>query len=129
VFEFMLKNDVVAESCNILDDPACLGIDVISGDILNEALRKIELFISDNKLTPSAMPIVNRRRTDLNRSIIAQLAAEYVHVLNAAIRNNKLNLVPDFIKYITAFEQIHNNKILDYLPEYEEFLRSNGYQG
>lgn len=129
VFEFMLKNDIVAESCNILDDPACLGIDVVSGDILNKALRKIELFISNNKLTPSDIPIVNRRRTDLNRIIIAQLAAEYVHVITAAIRNNKLNLVPDFIKYITAFEQIHNNKILDYLPEYEEFLRSNGYQG
>jgi hypothetical protein len=129
VFEFMLENDVVAESCNILDDPACLGIDVVPGDILNEALRKIELFINNNKLTPTAMPIINRRRADLNRIIIAQLAAEYTHVLTASIRNNKLNLVPDFVRYISAFETLHNNKILGYLPEYEEFLRSNGYQG
>lgn len=126
IFEFMLKNDIVAESCNILDDPACLGIGVLPDYILDLAKQKIENFVFIHKLTASAMPIINRRRTDLNRQIISQLAEEYVRVLSLVLDNKKQN---DFVKYITAFEQLHNNKILDYLPEYEEFLRSNGYKG
>ena len=34
----------------------------------------------------------------------------------------------NLVKYLTAYENMRNNNILEYLPEYEEFLRSNGYQ-
>lgn len=128
VFEFMLKYDIVAESCNILDDPACLSIGVLPKDIIEDSAQRIRDFITLNKLNASNLPIINRRRNDLNKQIIAQLAEEYVRVLDA-FANNPQGNVTDFVKYISAFETVHNNEVLDYLPEYEKFLRSNGYKG
>lgn len=129
LFRFMLENNITAESCNILDDPACLSLSVLPADILKEALRRLRVVIDEYGLVSDSIPIINRRRADLTIPIINQLATEYVSVLIASITAQKPELIADFVNYITAFEQVHNNKILDYLPEYEEFLRSNGYKG
>lgn len=127
VFEFMIENDITAESCNILDDPACLSLNVLPAIVLKEALRRLEVVVSKYNLVDNSDPILNRRRVDLTKPIISQLAAEYVSVLSSYISKTNSNAT-DFVNYIMAFEQVHNNKILDYLPEYEEFLRINNYK-
>ena len=33
----------------------------------------------------------------------------------------------NLVKFIKAFETLRHNSILDYLPNYEEFLRSHSY--
>ena len=60
--------------------------------------------------------------------MISDVIFEYKHLLETYqlpenIEEERYNLV----KFIKAFENLRNNTILSYLPEYEEFLRSYGY--
>lgn len=127
VFEYMLANNVIAESCNILSDPACLRIELLPDNLRLSIIDKLTAVIDRHGLV-SDQVIVNRRRPDLVRPVIANLIYEYRTLLEnmqppTDLEQDRYNLV-DFTQ---AFEQLHSNKILDHLPEYEEFLRSYGY--
>jgi hypothetical protein len=128
VFELMLAEKIIAESCNILHDPSCLRIELLPKELIAVCLAKINQIIQTHQLAKDQQTIINRRREDLVDPVITQIIFEYKHLLEnlvapANVEEERYNLV----KYIHAFEQVHNNTILDYLPEYEEFLRSYGY--
>jgi sulfatase maturation enzyme AslB (radical SAM superfamily) len=127
VFEYMLANGVIAESCNILSDPTCLRIELLPDNLRKTAIAKLDQVIQRHGLVPNET-IVNRRREDLVRPVISNLIFEYKQLLEAIqvpldSEQERKNLV----KFTKAFEQLHHNNILEHLPEYEEFLRSYGY--
>jgi sulfatase maturation enzyme AslB (radical SAM superfamily) len=127
VFEYMLANRVIAESCNILSDPTCLRIELLPDNLRKTAIAKLDQVIQRHGLVPNET-IVNRRREDLVRPVISNLIFEYKQLLEAIqvpldSEQERKNLV----KFTKAFEQLHHNNILEHLPEYEEFLRSYGY--
>jgi hypothetical protein len=124
----MLKNKVTAESCNILQEPSCLRIELLSNELIDQCLDKINLIISKYQLTENDQVIINCRREDLVDPVISQIIFEYKHLLeNYQVPNNIEEERYNLVKFIKAFEIQHNNTILDYLPEYEEFLRQYGY--
>ena len=128
VFEFMIQNKITAESCNILHNPSCLRLELLPKELLGTVVDKINQVVQTYNLVDVNEKIVNRRREDLVDPVIAQVIFEYKHLLEnikepADVEQERCNLV----KYIRAFEQVHKNTVLDYLPEYEEFLRSYGY--
>jgi hypothetical protein len=128
LFELMIIKKVTAESCNILANPSCLRIELLPKELINICLAKIDQVIEKHQLVQTDQSIINQRREDLVDPVIAQVIFEYRHFLKTLtvpdnVEEERYNLV----KYLQAFEQIHNNTILDYLPEYEEFLRSYGY--
>ena len=128
IFEFMLANKIIAESCNVFIEPSCLRIELLPNDLRLDILAKINKLIDQHKLTKPADVIVNRRRDDLVDPVNESIIFEYKHILETYrapknVKEERLNL----IKFIKAFESLRNNNILDYLPEYEEFLRSHGY--
>jgi hypothetical protein len=91
-------------------------------------LAKINRVIADYQLTQSNEIIVNQRRDDLVDPVITQVIFEYKYLLeNLIVPDNVEEERYKLVNYLKAFEQVHNNTILDYLPEYEEFLRSYGY--
>ena len=128
VFEFMINNSITAESCNILHEPSCLRVELLPKEIIDKIIEKINNFIIKYDLEPTTQIIINRRREDLVDPVIRSVIFEYKHLLEnyqipANIEEDRVNLV----KFIKAFESLRNNTILDYLPEYEEFLRSYSY--
>ena len=128
VFEFMIENSIIAESCNILQEPSCLRLELLPKEIIGKILIKINNLINKHDLIPNNQTIINRRREDLTNPVIVDVIFEYKHLLETYkipenIEQDRYNL----IKFIKAFESIHNNNILEYLPEYEKFLRSYGY--
>ena len=128
LFEVMLNDKVTAESCNILHEPSCLRLELLPKTLLNQALTKINQLIQKYQLKDSDEKIINTRQDHLIDSVIAQVIFEYKYLLENVnyfdgVEQERYNLV----NYLKAFEQLHNNNILDYLPEYEEFLRSYGY--
>jgi MoaA/NifB/PqqE/SkfB family radical SAM enzyme len=133
IFEFMLSNDITAESCNILHEPSCLRIELLSLELLQETLDKINSVINQHQLRETAQ-IINRRDSNRNNEIITNVIFEYKTLLESYL-TNYVNLVPqdleqeryNLVKFIKAFESIRNNSILEVLPEYEEFLRRYGY--
>jgi hypothetical protein len=128
IFEFMIKHSITAESCNVLQDPSCLRLELLPKEIIKKIINKIDKLIDKYKLTPNNQIISNRRRDDLIDLVIVDIIFEYKHLLETYqepenIEQERYNL----IKFLKAFESIRNNNIIEYLPEYEEFLRSYGY--
>lgn len=128
LFEFMLSNKITAESCNILHEPSCLRIELLPDGIRQEILAKIHALIDHSGLTQTDDVIINRRRDDLVDPVIRSVIFEYKNLLEnmqppVDVEQERYNLV----QFLKAFESLRNNSILDYLPEYEEFLRSYGY--
>ena len=128
IFEFMIDNSITAESCNILQEPSCLRLELLPTDIIQKIIEKINQVITKHDLVSTGQTIVNRRREDLVDSVITDVIFEYKHLLEnyqapKNIEEDRYNLV----KFIRAFESLRNNNILNYLPEYEEFLRRYDY--
>ena len=128
IFEFMIENRITAESCNILIEPSCLRMELLPKELIDVVLQKINAVINKHKLIDTGEVVVNTRSDNLVELSIKTLIFEYKQLLEnyripEDIEEERYNLV----KFIKAFETIRNNTILDYLPEYEEFLRQYGY--
>jgi hypothetical protein len=128
IFKYMIENNVIAESCNILQDPRSLRVELLPDDLRHAVLEKINKVINQYNLIDPCQSIVNRRRDDLIGPVISQVVIEYRNFLEsyqtpATATADREELV----KFIRAFEKLRGNSILDYLPEYEKFLRSHGY--
>lgn len=125
VFEFMLEQDIIAESCNILHQPRCLRMELMPDDIRQETIVKLQCIVDRVGKYESQ---VNTRRSDLSQQIIAQLANEYLEFVKTYTRpNDAEQSEKELVSFLKSFESIRNNSILDYAPRYEQFLRHIGY--
>jgi organic radical activating enzyme len=125
VFEFMIKHDIIAESCNILHQPRCLRMELMPDDIRQETVTKLQTIVDR---LGTYEPQVNTRRSDLSRQIIAQLANEYLEFVKTYTRPADTNEShQELVRFLKSFETIRNNSILDYAPRYKDFLRHIGY--
>jgi hypothetical protein len=128
IFEYMIEHSVIAESCNILYDPSCLRMELLPTDLRQLIVNKIDKVIEKHQLVKSGNVIINRRRTDIINPVISAVIFEYKEFLEnyltpTNIEEERKNLT----RFIRAYEDLHQNNILEHLPEYEEFLRSYGY--
>jgi len=125
VFEFMIKHDVIAESCNILHQPRCLRMELMPEDIRQETVDRLQAIVDRlGKYEPQ----VNTRRSDLSRQIIAQLATEYLDFIKTyTVPADAEESLKELVGFLKGFETIRNNTILDYAPRYTDFLRRIGY--
>ena len=125
VFEFMIENDIIAESCNILHQPRSLRMELMPADIRQETITKLQAIVDR---VGSYNPQVNTRRSDLSQQIIAQLANEYLEFVKTYTEPaDATESHRELVSFLKSFESIRNNSILDYAPRYKEFLRSIGY--
>lgn len=128
LFEFMLDNSVIAESCNLLMKPSFLRLELLPKDLLEKTIFKIDQVIAKYNLVDSTNPLINRRNEALRSDVISSIIFEYRHLIsNITAPDNIEEERHNLVNFIKLFEQLRGNKILDYLPEYEEFLRSYGY--
>lgn len=126
LFVYMIENNVAAESCNIMSDPACLRMELIPDDIRIEIQNKIKDVIDYYELSKNN--IVNVRRDDLVDDVIADTILDYYNFVNTYQQPENIEQSRhDLVKWIKAFESIRNNSILTYVPRYEKFLRTYGY--
>lgn len=126
LFDYMLKNNIAAESCDILADPDCLLIELIPDDIRQEILSKLDLIIDKHSL--NRKDITNHRRNDLIKDSIADVVIEYRNfILNFTRPDNTEQLRYKLVEFLKSFESLRGNSITDYAPRYKDFLRSYGY--
>lgn len=126
LLEYAIKNDFTVESCNILHKPEQLKIELLPEDLRNEVKEKLTTLI--NTYNFKKHNILNIRNKEFNQQTNADSAIDYFNfVNNFTVPENVDKLRFELVEFIKAFETIRQNKILDYIPEYEKFLRTYGY--
>lgn len=126
LFEFMIDNKVIAESCNILYRPECLRMELIPDDIRAEIKEKLKNLIDKHQLTKN-MVINIRSKDNINQATANNILDYYQFMCDYKIPDNVENLRYTLVNFLKAFETTRNNSILDYAPRYEKFLRHYGY--
>lgn len=126
LFEYLIQNQVIAESCNILREPACLQIELLPDDVRLEIKEKLHQLIEKYDL--SERKIVNVRRKDQIPEVIADVILDYYRfICEYKLPENAEKLRYQLVDYINTFERSRQNCILNHMPRYEKFLRNYGY--
>jgi len=123
VYEYAYEKNVSVESCNFLEEPSYFRIDTLNNSLRKQASDKLKKWIS-SKGSDTIKSIVNTRNPEFIREQILQDAKSYLSYIDSQPLNDEATNLVSFLKLL---ESNRNNSILDYLPEYEEFLRTAGY--
>lgn len=129
--KFMLENRVTAESCNILQWPACLQVELLPEDLKADIISRLKAQRASAVSTTSAHveTSTNVRLVGTENQQTLRLIDETIELLTMRsfddeyITHHRTKLAT----FLKSFEQLRNNNILEHLPEYEDFLRSIGY--
>ena len=125
--EYMIENNLTAESCNVLYNPAQLKIEIMPDDIRRETLEKFNNLIDRYQLTEDPNNI-NIREASRSFQTISNVIIEYRNfVRDYTVPSNVEDLRHQLVKFLKAFEHSRNNRITDYAPRFTDFLRRYGY--
>ena len=122
IYEYAMQHDVAVESCNFLYEPSHMRISVLPQDLRTQARQRLQTWL--NHYPDDSAQVINTRDPNQVRSQILQDAASYVRYLETA--EDESHRAVDLVRYVQTMQSSRGNNILDYLPEYEEFLRSAG---
>jgi len=126
IFEYAWENNLSVESCNFLDNPKYLRPSVLPQPFRQVAIDRLTNWIKKHdQYVKTSDKIINVRNPDTVRLYLIQDAKSYLNYLEN--EDYETDRLPDLIEYLKLIESNRNNSILDYVPEYEEFLRSAGY--
>jgi MoaA/NifB/PqqE/SkfB family radical SAM enzyme len=126
LFEYMIEKNVIAESCDILSDPACLRIEIMPDDIRQEVVDKIASVILRHGLVHTGQ--LNLRNNSRINQVIADTIIDYYNFMqNYSVPEDADQHRSQLIRFLKGFETLRKNSILDYVPRYKDFLRSLGY--
>jgi len=126
LFEYMIEHNVIAESCDILSDPACLRIELMPNDIRQEIITKIGAVIDRHGLVKTGQ--MNIRNTTVVNDVIADTIIDYYNFMKSYTVPDDADLHrSQLVKFLKGFETLRKNTIIDYAPRYKDFLRSYGY--
>jgi len=124
IFDYAWQQGLPVESCDFLTHPEHLRMSLLPLDLRQMAAAKLQLWLAAHPTTDS-VTVVNTRHPDFYQAQLVQDARSYVnYLLTAADEGHR---VPYLIDFLHRLERNRHNSILDYLPEYEQFLRSAGY--
>jgi sulfatase maturation enzyme AslB (radical SAM superfamily) len=124
VYDYAYKNNLTTESCNFIARPEFMRPSVLPKLYRQEAIDNLEKWINLNQ-TQESTQVINIRNPNFSKEQNLQDAQSYVTYLKT--QPDESYRLPDLVRYIKLLESTRNNSILNYMPEYEEFLRSAGY--
>jgi len=126
IYQFAYDNNVGVETCNFIERPVELRINALDTELIEICKQRIKNFLDKNSdgLSNNTQ-IVNTRNRDTLKQQTWQDAKSYYDYLQK--ESHDPVLVPMLVTFLKLFESNRHNRILDYLPEYEKFLRSHGY--
>jgi len=124
LYDYAVTNNTILESCNFISEPAHMRPTVLPKEYRQQAIDKLQNWL-DTQGQMSAETIVNIRNPSTLHQLLSQDCQSYINYLQN--EPDESHLLPKLVEYIKRLEQNRNNSILDYLPEYEKFLRSAGY--
>jgi len=125
VYDFAYNNQISVESCNFLNEPKHMRVSTLPEAQRKEIIDKLKKWIDGCNFNETQEKIINTRDPSQVKIQIIQDAQSYINYLeNEPYETERL---PQLVKYLKKLELSRKNSILDYLPEYEQILRTAGY--
>lgn len=124
LYDYAWEHNICVESCNFLYDPSFMRIDVLPREYKEKAKIKLQKWVN-NHSREIQLQVINIRNPTLIKDQIIQDAQSYIDYLDKS--HDESYRLTELIDYIRRLESSRKNKILDYIPEYEELFRSAGY--
>lgn len=128
VVQYMIDNNVTAESCNILNNPSVLRVELLPTELRQLAIQKLSLVMEKNNIPRFDNQTPDTRNPEFLQQVLSNVAFGYIDFLtnmqapvDVEAERSKL------VKFITSFETLRNNSIIDYAPEFSDFLKEYGY--
>ena len=125
LYEYAFEKNIGIESCNFLYRPAFMKISLLPKNIRDTISKELLNWIQSHSEHNDKEKIINTRDPKKVREYILQDAQSYINYLNNV--PEEMHLWKDLVNYIKKLESSRNNNVLDYVPEYEKFLRAAGY--
>ena len=127
MIQYMFDHNITSESCNILRNPSCLRMELLPDDLKDIAVRKLKAVVFKNFLGRVPQN-PNTRNPNLTRDIISNVAYGYIDFLEGMTPPDDVEAERGkLVKFLKGFESLRGNTILDYAPEYADFLNAYGY--
>jgi hypothetical protein len=124
VYEYAWQNQLSVESCNFLTRPDFMRPSVLPSNLRLVVINKLKKWVSDKTIS-TAESVLNTRNPEFYQHQLIQDAESYIDYLSK--QQDESHRAIDLVVYLKKLEDSRGNHILDYLPEYESFLRSAGY--
>jgi sulfatase maturation enzyme AslB (radical SAM superfamily) len=124
IYEYAYNNSLSVESCNFITEPKYMRPSVLPADMRDQVKDKLKKWLSLHD-AGSNINVINTRHPDMIHQQIVQDAQSYVHYLET--ESDESFRLPDLVRYLKTLEQSRGNSIIEYLPEYEQLLRTAGY--
>ena len=126
LYEYAFEKNIGIESCNFLHNPEFIKISLLPKNIRDIISKELSRWINSHKeYLDNNELIVNTRDINKIRTYILQDAQSYINYLNNV--PEETHRWKDLVNYIKKIESSRKNNILNYVPEYEKFLRTAGY--
>ena len=124
LYEYAWQQNLSVESCNFLDRPKFLRIGVLPKEYRNQVRKKLVEWVDSHPIDDQAL-VINTRDPNQSKAQLIQNARSYIDFLDNA--DDESFRLSDLVEYLKKLELSRGNSILDYLPHYEQLLRSAGY--
>ena len=122
IYDWAKTKRVSIESCDFLTTPEFMRISLLPPDLRDKIIQKLSRFIVDSDNNEL---LINTRDPAQQQKQMTQDVQSYINYLRN--QSDETFRLPELVKYLKIMETSRKNCILDYLPEYEKFLRSGGY--
>ena len=123
LYDYVIKNQVGIETCNFLYKPKYLKINALPAEYRLKAIDRIKSVVDVYEAQEEK--IFNIRNPNTYKQYVRQDAMSFINYLENEPYETTHHA--ELVQFIKTLETKRKNKILDYLPEYEEFFRSIGY--
>lgn len=123
IFDYAYAQGISVESCNFLHRPDFMRPTVLPLDDRQEIIHRLQEWIQRHQIL--APRIDNTRDPQMAQAQVIQDAESWVSYLQK--QPNESYLLPNLARYLTQVDRHRGNRVLDYLPEYEQLFRSAGY--
>jgi len=124
IYEYAIKHSLNVESCNFLENPIFMKPSTLPMQHRKIVIQRLNGFLDRHRL-PTQEKIINTRHLGWTHQQVMQDAESYINYL--INEPDQSHLLPDLVDFVKLIESNRKNSILNYLPEYEDLLRSAGY--
>lgn len=124
VYDWAWDHNVPVESCNFLDQPAHLRPTVLPHDFRRPIIDSMMSWISQRETNDNTQVINTRNPNTVQIQLTQDLSSYCQYLKNAPEETEKLSRLAN---YLRDTDNNRGHSVFDYLPQYEQLLRTAGY--